>query len=141
MICETAGIPIGLATDGANRNDCKLALETILSIPIERPTPTVERPQGVCLDKAYDHQFIRDELAELGFTPHIRSRGEEARELRTDAGERARRWVVERIHSWINRYRGLLIRWSKNPANHDALLFFSLALITWQQLGIIKKSR
>ena len=141
MICETAGIPIGLATDGANRNDCKLALPTILSIPIERPTATVERPQGVCLDKAYDHDFIRDELAELGFTPHIRSRGEEARQLRADAGERARRWVVERIHSWINRYRGLLIRWSKKPANHDALLALSFALITWQQLGIIKKTR
>ena len=52
VICETAGIPIGLATDGANRNDCKLALPTILSIPIERPAPTLERPQGVCLDTA-----------------------------------------------------------------------------------------
>jgi putative transposase len=139
VICATAGIPIGLATDGANRNDCKLALQTILSIPIERPTPTVERPQGVCLDKAYDHQLIRDELAELGFTQHIRSRGEEARQLPTDTGERARRWVVERIHSWINRYRALLIRWSKNPKNHDALLCFSFAQITWQQLGVIKK--
>jgi putative transposase len=43
----------------------------------------------------------------MGFTAHIRSRGEEARELRNDLGERARRWVVERTHSWINLYRGL----------------------------------
>jgi hypothetical protein len=37
---EAAGIPVGLATDGANRNDCKLTEWTILSIAIERPEPT-----------------------------------------------------------------------------------------------------
>jgi hypothetical protein len=134
---EAAGIPIGLAVDGANRNDCKLAEPTIASIPLERPEPTPKAPQGVCLDKAYDHDFIREILAGLDFTPHIRSRGEEARELRTDLGERARRWVVERIHSWINRYRALLIRWSKKPLNHEALLMLCFALITWQQTGVL----
>jgi len=31
--------------------------------------------------------------AEFGFTAHIRSRGDEARELKQKAGTRARRWV------------------------------------------------
>lgn len=78
---------------------------------------------------------MRELLDEHDFTSHIRSRGEEAKELRTDLGHRARRWVVERIHSWINRYRSVLIRWSKKPENHRALLKFCLALITWQQTG------
>lgn len=134
---EAAGVPIALAVDGANRNDCKLAEPTIASIVVERPEPTAEYPQGVCLDKAYDHDFVRELLAELDFTAHIRSRGEEARELRKDLGERARRWVVERVHSWINRYRALLIRWSKKAINHEALLMFCFALITWQQMGIL----
>jgi len=60
--------------------------------------------------------------------------------LRKDLGERARRWVVERVHSWINRYRALLIRWSKKPRNHDALLSFCFALITWQQTGVMEIS-
>ena len=137
---DAAGVPIGVATDGANRNDCKLTEPTISSIPIERPEPTSQAPQGVCLDKAYDHDFVRELLTDLDFTPHIRSRGEEARELRADVGERARRWVVERVHSWINRYRGLLIRWSKKPENHDALMSFCFALITWQQMGIMELS-
>jgi putative transposase len=134
-MCEAAGIPVGLATDGANRNDCKLTEQTIESVPIERPDRTPEQPQGVCLDKAYDHDFVRELLTEHDFTPHIRSRGEEAKKLRADLGHRARRWVVERIHSWINRYRALLIRWSKKPENHRALLKFCLSLITWQQAG------
>ena len=132
---DAVGIPLGLAVDGANRNDCKLFGETIDSVPIERPQPTAQAPQGVCLDKAYDHDFIRELLTEHDFTAHIRSRGEEARELREDLGERPRRWVVERIHSWINRYRALLVRWSKKPKNHEALLFLCFALIAWQQMG------
>ena len=119
----------------------KLAEPTIASIPIERPAPSFDAPQGVCLDKAYDHDFIRELLQDLDFTPHIRSRGEEVRALRTDLGERARRWVVERIRSWINRYRALLVRWSEKSINHDAVLMFSFALITWQQMGAMGSLR
>ena len=135
---DTAGIPIGVVIDGANRNDCKLTESTILSIPVPRHAPTLDAPQGVCLDKAYDHDFVREILRNLDLTPHIRSRGEEAKDLRDDPVRRARRWVVERIHSWINRYRGMLVRWSKKTENHTALLKFCLALITWQQLGVLK---
>ncbi len=134
-MCEAGGVPVGLETDGANRNDCKLTAATIDSVPVERPGPSDAQPQGVCLDKAYDHDFVRGILADRDLTPHVRSRGEEASELRADLGHRARRWVVERIHSWINRYRALLVRWSKKPQNHDALLRFCFALITWQQMG------
>jgi putative transposase len=137
VMTETAGIPVGLAVDGANRNDCKLTKPTILSIPIDRPAPTAQAPQGVCLDKAYDHEFVREILRDYDFTEHIRSCGEEARELRADLGHRARRWVVERIHSWINRYRALLTRWSKKTKNHEALLKFCFALITWQQMRVL----
>jgi transposase len=44
----------------------------------------------------------------------------------------ARRWVVERTHSWLNRFRGLLIRCSKKPDNHRALLQLACGLITWR---------
>lgn len=42
---------------------------------------------------------------EFGFTAHIRARGEEARAIKREAGFKARRWVVERAHSWMNRFR------------------------------------
>ena len=57
-----------------------------------------------------------------GFTPHIRSRGEEIELKVRTPGWRARRWVVEACHSWMNRNRGILIRWSKKEENHLALL-------------------
>jgi putative transposase len=71
-------------------------------------------------------------VAELGFSAHVRARGEEAKAIKQEAGFRARRWVVERTHSWLNRFRGLLIRWSKKPENHRALLQLACGLITWR---------
>ena len=96
----------------------KLVRTTIESIVVDRPEPTAEQPQGMCLDKGYDCQEVRDILAEFGFTAHIRARGEEAQALKREAGFRARRWVVERAHSWMNRFRRILIRWEKKPENY-----------------------
>lgn len=129
-------MPIGLAVDGANRHDMKLVRETLESIVVERPKPTKEEPQGMCLDKGYDSQEVRDLLVEFGFTAHIRSRGEEAKELAAEAGRRARRWVVERSHSWLNRFRRILIRWEKKSQNYLAFLHFACALIAFRAAGL-----
>jgi transposase len=125
-----------VAVEGANRNDFKMARQTIESIPVERPEPTEEEPQGMCLDKGYDYDEVRELLEEFGFTAHIRARGEEAQELKRHAGARARRWVVERTHSWLNRYRAVLIRWCKKPENFLATLHFAFALITYRAAGL-----
>ena len=129
-------MPIGLSVAGANRNDMKLVRETIESIAIERPMPTPEQPQGMCLDKGYDFQEVRDLLVEFGFTAHIRARGEEAHQLKRDASQRARRWVVERAHSWMNRFRRILIRWDKKPENYIAFLHFACGLIAFRASGL-----
>ena len=130
------GIPLGLAVDGANRNDMKLARETLASIPGARPAPTPARPQGLCLDKGYDFEEVRQIVAEFGFTAHIRSRGEEAQDLKRKARAKARRWVVERTHSWMNRFRGILIRWNKKAENYVAMLHMAFAFIIWGRMGL-----
>lgn len=129
-------MPIGLAIEGANRHDMKLVRPTLDSIVIDRPEPTLEHPQGMCLDKAYDFQEVRDTLSEFGFTAHIRTRGEEAKAIQIEAGKRARRWVVERTHSWMNCFRRILIRWEKNPENYIAFLHFACALIAFRAAGL-----
>jgi putative transposase len=105
--------------------------ETIEGIMIERPTPSAEACQHLCLDKGYDYNEPRDLALEFGFTLHLRTRGEET-EAKRCAGTKARRWVVERTHSWMNRFRRILVRWEKKPANYLAMLHFALGLITWR---------
>ena len=81
LLSEGGGVPIGLLVEGSNRNDFKLLREAIESIAIERPLPTAQREQGMCLDKGYDYDEVRDILMEFGFTAHIRARGEKKRRL------------------------------------------------------------
>ena len=92
--------------------------------------------QGMCLDKGYDYAAVREILEEFGFTAHIKARGEEAKGLKAEAGKRARRWVVERSHSWMNRFRRILVRWDKKPENYLAFLHFACALITLRAAGL-----
>ena len=129
-------MPIGLAIDGANRHDMKLVRPTLESLVAEPPEPSEEQPQGMCLDKGYDYDEVREILEEFGFTAHIKARGEEAKELKEEAGKRARRWVVERSHSWMNRFRRILVRWDKKPENYLALLHFACALISFRAAGL-----
>lgn len=137
LLCEATGVPIGLVVEGANRVDFKLLRDTIQSLPIARPQPTPATPQGMCLDKGYDYEEVRQILAAFGFTPHIRCRGEEAKALQDEPGFKARRWVVERTHSWMNRFRRLLIRWEKKEKTYLAMLHFACALITYQKTGLL----
>ena len=129
-------MPIGLAVEGANRHDMKLVRATLDSMVVERPEATEEAPQGMCLDKGYDYAEVRETLAEFGFTAHIKARGAEAKELKQEAGKRARRWVVERSHSWMNRFRRILVRWDKKAENYIGFLHFACALIAFRAAGL-----
>ena len=130
LLTEANGVPIGLAVAGANVNDFKLVRETVESIPTRRPRPRLHKPQNLCLDKGYDYEEVRDLARAFWFTAHIRSRGEEAQLIKRRARFKARRWVVERAHSWMNRFRRILIRWEKKPENYLAMLHLALAYIT-----------
>lgn len=129
---------LGIAVDGANRHDSKLFEATIESIPIERPDVRAYWRQNLCLDKACDFPAVEKAAIALDYTPHIRSRGEEAKRLRRAPHIRARRWVVERTHSWLNRFRRLLIRWEKWPYNYLALLHLASAIIAFRAAGVLR---
>jgi putative transposase len=137
VLTDGGGVPIGLAVEGANRNDLKMVEETITSIPVERPVPTLEQPQGMCLDKGDDDDEVRELLAHFGFTAHIRARGEEAQAIKREAGDKARRWVVERTHSGMNRFRRVLVRWDKKVRNYLAFLHLACAYITYRHSGLL----
>ena len=125
-----------MAVSGANTHDKWLVEETLDSIPVERPDPADEE-QHMCMDKGYDYRDVRQTVGEWGYTAHIKSRGQEERERKANLGYRARRWVSERTHSWMNRFRRLLIRWEKKPKNYLALLHLSCAYIAYSAGGVL----
>jgi len=130
-------VPIGLSVDGANRTDMKLTAPTVQSIPLDRPTPSPQEPQHLSLDKGYDYDEVRETVAAYGYTAHIRLRGEDTTKQQKVPGYRARRWMVERAHSWINRFRRLLIRWEKQVDNYLGFLHLACAWIAFRAARVV----
>ena len=135
MLTDARGMPIGLAVAGANVHDQRLVEATLGSIPVPRPRPSRRRKQHLCGDKGYDADAVRRSARRRRYTPHIRSRGEELKQRRR--GRRARRCVVERVHSWLNRYRRILVRWEKKAANYIALLHLVFGHVLWRNCWLL----
>lgn len=128
---DGAGIPISMAVGGANVHDKNLLELTLEYRENFGPLVPEEITEHMCLDKGYDYADIKELVEDVYcYTAHIRRRGEEASEIRRKAGEKARRWVVERTHGWLNQFRALRTRWVKKTENYFALLQFACAYIT-----------
>jgi putative transposase len=130
----TAANPTDRGKSGTNPHDVRLLSATLDGLVISRPEPTPEQPQHLCLDAAYDSTPVYQELLARHYQPHVRSRGEEKREKEFIPGYRARRWVVERTHSWLNRSRRLLVRWEKKVENYLAFLHLACAQLIFAKL-------
>jgi len=91
LLVEASGVPVGLCVAGANKNDFKMFVETLLSSPVERPMPSPAQPQHLCLDKGYDFEELRGLAAAFDFVAHIRSRGETTEAQAHPPGQQARR--------------------------------------------------
>ncbi|MDR3159280.1 MAG: transposase [Zoogloeaceae bacterium] len=50
----------------------------------------------------------------------------------------SRRWVVERTHSWMNRFRRILARWERLPRTFIAMPRLARGIITWRTTGLMK---
>lgn len=138
LLTDGRGVPLGMAVSGANTHDKWLVWRTLASVPILRPAeqPASAIKENLCMDKGYDYPDVREIVQWWGSTAHIRTRGEEKHQEQTIPGYRARRWVVERTHSWFNRFRRLLIRWEKKPENYLGFIHFACAWITLRASGV-----
>ena len=139
ILVDGKGVPLGVSVDGANRHDMKMSKATLQSIVIYRPEPTIRSKQHMCLDKGYDFPEVYELLEEYGYTIHIRLRGggeKRSSKGRRIPGYRAKHWIVERTHSWMNRFRRLLIRWEKRIENYVGMLHFACAWITYRRSGL-----
>jgi len=138
VLTEGQGIPMAIVVAGANRHDMTRRAATLDVVVVARPEPTAEAPPHLCLDKGDDDEECRQVAEPHEYIPHIRSRGEEQREKREIPGYRARRWVVEVCHAWLNRFRKRLVRFETKLETHLALLQFACAYIVLKRAGVIR---
>ena len=113
-----------------------LLKSTLDQVVVERPSGKGAPKEHLCADKGYAGQPAQESILERNYIPHVKQRGEEV-EAKKKPRYRSRRWVVERAHSWLNRYRKLLVRFEKLAASYEGLLELACALITFRQVIVI----
>lgn len=134
LLVEASGGPLAVVVTGANVHDTKILAATLDAIVVERPKPSEEAPQHLCLDKGYDNPTGWRSLEKRGYIAHIRRIGEEKLAADGQKTYPARRWVVERTIAWLSKCRAILIRYDKKACNYLGLLKLACALIWYRRL-------
>jgi hypothetical protein len=128
------GIPLGIASAGANRHDSPLLAPTLHAA--SRQLDGILPADRTChLDRGYDSTVTRQLLDELGFDGAIARKGVPAP---IQAGTR---WVIERTHAWMNGYGKLRRCTERNATIVDFYLYLAAALVTIRQLIQRARSR
>lgn len=118
-----------MVVSGANVHDAKRLDATLRNSALETPDG---QEVHLCADAGYVGANNVATMLKHGYVPHVRPRNEEKAEIAKDPNYRARRWVVEACHSWLNRFRKILVRFEKTLESHLALLHFAFAIICWR---------
>ena len=133
LLVDARGIPLSLVASGANRHDSYLLGATLGAVVCPRPAAGNGQIETLCADAAYVG-FPAQATSRLHhYQLNVKTRRQESEEKQNHPDHKARRWVVERTHSWLNRFRKLLVSFEKTEASYKALLCLAAALICWRQ--------
>lgn len=132
VLVDARGLPVAVTTGSASPHESTL-VQQLFDFML-----TVELPERVIGDKAYDSDALDEDMDDLGvemIAPHRKSRKPEnvtqdGRPLR----RYARRWKVERTISWIQNFRRLCIRHEKSTAMFQGFLHLGCALLLLKQV-------
>lgn len=133
MLVDGRGVPLSITVTGANDHDVTQLYAVLASVAIKRP----KRVQRLCADKGYHGKLANFIIRYWDYRPKVVSRGEEAKQKKRGAKKKARRWVVEVVHAWLNRFRKLLVRYEKKARNYLALLHLGASIIAFRKAGFI----
>lgn len=137
LLVEAKGLPLAIEVGPANRHEVKMLAATLDGIVVERPEPSEQQRQNLCLDKGYSGEPVQQEGKARGYEVHVPDKANAKKKRKRKGGRRkARRWVVEVTHSWLNRFRRLLVRWEKKKGNYLSMLYFACAIICWRKCEV-----
>ena len=130
------GVPLSLIVTGANEHDVTQIDQVLEAIMIKRKSPSVRRSKHLCADAGYRGKPALEIIESHGYIPHVVSRNKEAAIKQRDPTKKARRWVVEVCHSWVNRFRKLLVRYEKLERSFMELNHIAAAIIAFRKVKL-----
>jgi len=130
-VADDAGLPMAVVIADGSRHDVTLVDATL------DEAVTDNLPQKLIGDKAFDSaelaQRLRDERHVELIAPkrkRSRRRVQDGRPMR----RYKRRWKVERLFSWLKRFRRIAVRWEAKADNYLGFVQLGAALILLKRL-------
>lgn len=130
VVSESKGVIIGLALGSSNQHDSTLFVETLLSIPKSLTQPVYKEMN---LDSAYDSESVRTALFNLYYIPKI-APNKRRKKVKPTNPVGYSRWFIEPVHSWMNKFRTIFVRYTKLAKNYLALAQFTAAIVNFNKI-------
>jgi transposase len=125
-VADRSGLPLAIYTSSASPHEVTLVENTLAE------NFTSEQPRRLIGDKAYDSDPLDQELAEVGIemiAPHKRNRKKAATQDGRKLRRYRRRWKVERLFSWLQNFRRLIVRYEYQTENFLGFVHLGSILI------------
>ena len=136
MLVDGRGVPLSIVVTGANRHDVSQLQAVLDGVMVDRPNPLKRRSKHLCADAGYTGAPALKIIEAHGYIPHVKGRGQEANELKSEPTKKARRWIVEVAHSWFNRFRKLLVRYEKLDRSFMALNHLAASIMALRKVKL-----
>ena len=132
VIVDAKGIPLAVATTGANVHDVHGLEPLVDAIPsvkgkVGRPRKKPDIVQG---DRAYHSKARKARLEKKGIKTLLAETG-----APHGSGLGKTRWVVERSIAWLHNFKRLRIRYDRRLDIHAGLVTLAMSLIAFSHLG------
>lgn len=135
LLTDRNGIPLGWATDGANRHDT-VQFEPTMTAVAERGLVT--DIETLHLDRGYDSAAVRGLCSGLGINDLVAARqrraGEPKPKKKTKTLTLGMRWPVERTNSWLSNFGQLRRNTDRRAAHRLAQLNLAVVLLITAKL-------
>ncbi len=132
VLVDARGLPVAVHTASATPHETKL-VQGLFGFML-----TLDAPERVIGDKAYDSDALDAELGDEGIEMIAPHRSSRKPENKTQDGRKlrryARRWTVERTISWFQNFRRLCIRYDKSTAVFQGFLHLGCAILLIKQV-------
>lgn len=126
VIADAAGLPLAVHTAAASPHEVTLVEATLAE------TLTVGRPRRLIGDRAYDSDPLDQKLAAQGvelIAPHRGNRTRAATQDGRPLRRYRRRWKIERLFAWLNKYKRVITRWDRCHERFTAFVHLAFSLI------------
>jgi transposase len=132
LFTDRNGIPLGWATDGANRHDTVLFDPTMTEVAQRGLLADIET---LHLDRGYDSAAVRDLCAGLGVADLVGARQRRAGEPKPKKKlTLGMRWPVERTNSWLSNFGQMRRNTDRRIAHRLAQLSLAVVLLITAKL-------